>query len=209
MPNLKATSRKITQELDKLQRQITTKLERYYKQNIKGSQLPAEFIRQNDKQIKGIIRDTVQSSWLFAHGIISDIIADRVDLTTKDIQGIESLTNSFEEQFWALSHKLLTRDTEFKVSGGEYIELTPFDVHAGFIGLGGWFAYYAFNYSVESKAGELGGIVKLKFVTREQCIDTQICLPLNGTLYNVGEVPFQLPLHKHCKCRLIPVLSQP
>ena len=44
-----ATSRKITQELDKLQRAITIKLERYYKQKINKSQLPVEFIRQNDK----------------------------------------------------------------------------------------------------------------------------------------------------------------
>ena len=204
MPNQRSTSRKITQELDKLQKQITTKLERYYKQNIKGSQLPVEFIRQNDKEIKGIISENVQSSWLFAHGIISDTISEKITISAKDGQGIESLTKDFQEQFWSLSHKLLTRDSEFKVSGGQFEELNPFDIHAAFVGLGGWFAYFAYNESIISKTGELQGI-KLKFVTREQCIDTQICLPLNGNLYNIGEVPFQLPLHKHCKCRLIPI----
>ena len=205
MPSQLNTSRKITQELDKLQRQITTKLERYYKQNIKGSQLPVEFIRQNDKQIKDIIGETVQSSWLFAHGIISAEIAQKITISAKDGQGIESLIKDFQEQFWSLSHKLLTRDSEFKVDNGQLEELTPFDIHAAFVGLGGWFAYYAFNYSIDSKSTELGLQLKIKFVTREQCIDTKICLPLNGSLYNPGEIPFQLPLHKHCKCRLIPV----
>lgn len=201
--NQKATSRKITRELDKLQKQITAKLERYYKQNIKGSQLPVDFIRQNDKEIKGIIRDTVQSSWLFAHGIISDTIGDRVDLTTKDINGIESLTNNFQDQYWQLSHKLVTRETEFKVSNGQLEELNQFDLHAAFVGIGLWFSYFAYNYSIRSKSEELGNI-KLKFVTREDCVDTAICLPLNGNIYDIGSEP-QPPLHKHCHCRIIPI----
>lgn len=202
--NLKATNRKITQELDKLQREITIKLERYYKQNIKGSQTGVDFIRQNDKQIKGIVRDTVQASWLFAHGIISDTIADRVDLTTRDIEGIELTTNNMENYFWALSHDLLTRDTAFKVENTELVPLTEFDVHAAFIGLGAWFAYYAFNYSMQSKSNELGR-TKLRFTTRENCVDSKICLPLNGKIFDFGDTFYQPPLHKHCKCRLIPV----
>ena len=198
-----AISRKITQELDRLQKQITIKLERYYKQHLKGNQLPVEFLRQNDKEIKGIIRDSVQESWLFAHGIIKDTIADRVDLTTNDITGIESLTNNFQEQFWQLSHKLQTRETEFKVEGGELEKLDEFNVHAAFVALGGWFVYLAYNQSINSKSQELGSL-RLKFVTRENCIDTQICLPLNGQIFDVGSAP-QIPLHKHCKCRLIPV----
>ena len=204
MPDQRSVSRKITQELDKLQKQITIKLEKYYKQNIKGSQLPVEFIRQNYKEIKGIIADTVQSSWLFSHGIISDTISEKITISAKDGQGIESLIKDFQEQFWTLSHKLLTRDSEFKVSNGQLEELTPFDVHAAFVGLGGWFAYYAYNYAIESKAGELGNI-KLKFITRENCIDTKICLPINGQLFDIGSVLYQPPLHKHCRCRLIPV----
>ena len=197
-----ATSRKITQELDKLQKAITIKLERYYKQKINKSQLPVEFIRQNDKEIKGIIRDAVQASWIFAHGIISDVIADRVDLTTGDITGIESLTDNFQEQFWQLSHKLLTRESEFKVEEGQLELLPEFNLHAAFVALGGWFVYFAFNDSIQSKAEELGNL-KLKFVTRENCIDTQLCIPLRG-IYDIGSAP-QLPIHKHCKCRIIPV----
>jgi hypothetical protein len=206
MPSQLSTSRKITQELDRLQREITTKLERYYKQNVKGKQTPVDFIRQNDKQIKGIIRDTIQASWLFAHGIISDTIADRVDLTVKDIQGIELTTNDMENYFWALSHDLLTRETEYKIDKtGQLEQLEPFAVHAAFIGLGGWFAYYAYNYAMESKAQELGNI-KLKFVTRENCIDTKICLPLNGKIFDIGTAQgYQPPLHRHCRCRFIPI----
>lgn len=206
MPTTEALSRKITQELNRLSKEITSKLERFYKQNVAGSTSPVETVRQNNKQIKGIIRDTVQQSWLFSHTIIASVIVDRIDLTTKDITGIESLTNNFEEQFWSLSHKLLTRDTEFKVENGVLEELTPFDIHAAFVGLGGWFAYFAYNESIQSKSTEIGRTLKLRFVTREACIDTKICLPLRG-IYDPGEVPFQLPLHKHCKCKLIPILA--
>ena len=206
MPSQLSQSRKITQELDKLQREITTKLERFYKQKVKGKQTPVDFLRQNDKEIKGIIRDTVQASWLFAHGIISDTIADRVDLTARDIEGIELTTNNMENYFWALSHDLVTRETAFKRNENNQLEpLNEFDIHAAFVGLGGWIAYYSYNYSMESKANELGGL-KLKFVTRENCIDTKVCLPLNGKIFDIGTAgPYQPPLHRHCRCRLIPI----
>ena len=115
MPNQRSLSRKISQELDKLQREITIKLERYYKQKIKGKQVPVDFIRQNDKEIKGIIRDTIQASWLYAHGIISDVTGQRVDITTRDIEGIELTTNNMENYYWAVAHDQLTRETALKV----------------------------------------------------------------------------------------------
>src|ERR1044071_1697052 len=128
MQNQRSLSRKINQELDKLQRAITIKLERYYKQKVKGKQVPVDFIRQNDKEIKGIIRDTIQSSWLFAHGIISDVTKERVDITTKDIQGIELTTNNMVNYFWAVSHDLLARETVLKVDkNSQLIQLEPFN----------------------------------------------------------------------------------
>lgn len=207
MPNQRSLNRKISQELDKLQRQITAKLERYYKQNIRGSQLPVDFIRQNDKQIKGIIRDTIQSSWLFAHGIITDVTLDRVDLTTNDITGMESTTNDMENYFWQLSHTLLTRETAFKVENQELVELTPFDIHAAFVGIGAFIAYYGFNYAMSIKSTELGTF-KLKYIVREDCVDTKICIPLNGRIFGPNDIPIIPPndTHRHCHCKLIPVL---
>src|ERR1044071_160379 len=207
MQNQRSLSRKINQELDKLQRAITIKLERYYKQKVKGKQVPVDFIRQNDKEIKGIIRDTIQSSWLVAHGIISDVTKQRVDLTTRDIEGIELTTNNMENYFWAVAHDILTRETAFKVnSTGQLEELNQFDIHALFVGLGVWFAYFSYNEAIKSKSAEIGTQLKLKFITREDCIDTKICLPLNNRIFDVGTVPFEIPLHKHCHCKLIPVL---
>lgn len=207
MPNQRSLNRKISQELDKLQRQITAKLERYYKQNIRGSKLPVDFIRQNDKQIKGIIRDTIQSSWLFAHGIITDVTLDRVDLTTNDITGMESTTNDMENYFWQLSHTLLTRETAFKVENQELVELTPFDIHAAFVGIGAFIAYYGFNYAMSIKSTELGTF-KLKYIVREDCVDTKICIPLNGRIFGPNDIPIIPPndTHRHCHCKLIPVL---
>ena len=207
MTNQRSLSRKISQELDKLQREITIKLERYYKQKIKGKQVPVDFIRQNDKEIKGIIRDTVQASWLFAHGIISDVTGQRVDITTRDIEGIELTTNNMENYYWAVAHDQLTRETALKVdNNNQLVELEPFNLHAAFVGLGGWFVYLSYNESIKSKAAEVGTQLKLKFITREDCIDSKICLPLNNRIFDIGTVPFEIPLHKHCHCKLIPVL---
>jgi len=207
MPNQRSLSRKISQELDKLQREITIKLERYYKQKIKGKQVPVDFIRQNDKEIKGIIRDTVQESWLFAHGIISDVTKQRVDITTRDIEGIELTTNNMENYYWAVAHDQLTRETALKVdNNNQLVELEPFNLHAAFVGLGGWFVYLSYNESIKSKSAEVGTQLKLKFITREDCVDSKICLPLNNRIFDIGTVPFEIPLHKHCHCKLIPVL---
>ena len=81
-------------------------------------------------------------------------------------------------------------------------------MHAGMVGIGLFVLYYAYNQGMFSKSEEIGGI-KLKFVNREGCIDTAICIPLNGRIFGPGEIPI-IPVrdtHRHCKCRLIPVLA--
>ena len=51
-----ASRQKIVRELERLKKAVTIKIEAYYKKNIKGSQQPIDFIRQNDKQIQQIVR---------------------------------------------------------------------------------------------------------------------------------------------------------
>jgi hypothetical protein len=203
----KSVSRKITQELNRLQVSLTSSLEKFYNQKIKGSQLPPETIKQKyGKEIEDIIRNRVQSSWLFSHDIIKDQTGQTVFISSKDGAGMEKASKKMVDQFWTTSGKIWLRENEYKVDNknNQLVELDQFDMHAGMVGIGLLVVYYAYNQGMFSKSQELGN-VKLKFVTRENCIDTQICLPLNGNIYNAGEVPFELPLHRHCKCRLIPV----
>jgi hypothetical protein len=202
----KTTSRKITQELDRLGKSITIDLENFYKKHMKGTILSPEAIRQKyGGEIENIIRNKVQSSWLFSGEIIKDQTGQPVFISAKDGAGMEQVSKKMTDQFWTTSGKIWLRENEYKYDkNSQLVELDQFDMHAGMVGIGLLVVYYAYNQGMFSKASELGNI-KLKFVTRENCIDTQICLPLNGNIYNAGEVPFELPLHRHCKCRLIPV----
>jgi hypothetical protein len=202
----KSTSRKITQELYRLQKELTIKLERFYNQKIKGSQLPPETIKQKyGKEVEDIIRNTVQSSWLFSGEIIKDQTDQQVFITGKDGAGMDKTSKEMVDQFWQTSGKIWLRENEYKYdNNSQVVQLDQFDMHAGMVGIGLLIAYYAYNQGMFSKSQELGN-VKLKFVTRENCIDTQICLPLNGTIYDVGAVINQPPLHRHCRCRLIPI----
>ena len=214
--NQKATSRKITQELEKLQRSIKIKLERFYKQKIKGSQLPPETLRQKfGQQLDNEIRNTVQSSWFYSNQIMQETISEKnpdfkIQITTKDIANIESTTNKMSDQFWTTSSKLWIRENEFKVNNkSQLVQLSEFDIPAAMVGMSLLFTYYAFNQAMVSKRDETGLGIKLKFVTRENCIDTAICIPLNGRVFGPGDIPI-IPIvdtHKHCKCRLIPTLS--
>ncbi len=202
----KSTSRKITQELNRLQASLTISLERFYKQKIKGSQLPPEEIKQKyGKEVVDTIRKTVQASWLFSGTIIQDETGQTSFISSKDGAGMEETTNKMVNQFWQTSGKIWLRENEFKVDNtNQLVELDQFDFHAAMVGLGLFIAYFSYNQGIFSKSQELGNI-KLKFVTRENCIDTKICLPLNGQIYDIGAVLNQPPLHKHCRCRLIPV----
>ncbi len=205
MATVKQTSRKITQELGKLERTLLPKLKKFYNQKVKGSSLPISTLQQKyGQEIENLIRKTVEESWLFSNQIIQERTGTNTFTSVKDIQGIEKVTTSMENQFWITAQRLHTRETEFKVNSQSQIQqLSPFDIPAAMVGLSGWFVYYAFNYAEKSKADELGNI-KLRFTTRNDCIDTKICLPLEGKLFDIGNVPFQPPLHKHCHCHLIP-----
>lgn len=213
--NQKQLARKIDRELLALQSTLTRSLENFYRSKIKNSLLSIEAIRSKyEQEIKNLIRKTIQSSWLFAHTVLEDVIHIRdpkfqINISVNDIQGLEALTNKSNDQFWAVAGNLQLRDSEFfKVNNKSELEpLDPLSLHAAMVAAGLLYAFSGFNSGMQSKRDELGLNIKLKFVTRENCIDTQICLPLNGKIMSVGEVQYSPPLHKHCKCKLIPVMA--
>jgi len=211
MATVKQTSIKITQELGKLERTLTPKLKRFYNQYIKNSGQSIYQIRQvHGQSLENEIRKTVESSWLFSNQIMEERTLTVINTSIRDIQGIEKITSDMTNQFWVTSQKLLTRETEFKLSKDqELIELQPFDIPVAMVGLSGLFAYLAYNTAMSSKADELGLNMKLRFTVRSDCIDTKMCRPLEGRLFEKGNVPdqYQPPLHRHCHCHLIPIVN--
>jgi len=50
---------------------------------------------------------------------------------------------------------------------------------------------------------------RFMFLTQEDAIvDPEICAPLNRTVYDMNDLDIPTPpLHRHCRCRLIPLLE--
>ena len=51
--------------------------------------------------------------------------------------------------------------------------------------------------------------VRFLFLTKEDAdVDPIICAPLNRTVYDMNDpdIP-ELPLHRHCRCKLIPLVE--
>jgi len=207
---VKQTSRRITQKMGELERALLPKLKQFYNQKIKNSQKSLSQIRQESGQsLENLVRKTVEDSWLFSNQILQDSTNTQVNLSVNDIQGIETITSRMVNQFWTTAQKLHTRETEFKINPEQQIEQLPeFDMAAAMIGLASLFAFYAFNQAMASKSDEIGNI-KLRFTVRSDCIDTVICLPLNGKIWEVNDPRRVIPpfeTHRHCHCHLIPVI---
>jgi len=50
---------------------------------------------------------------------------------------------------------------------------------------------------------------RFMFLTQEDAqVDPEICEPLNRTIYDMNDLDIPTPpLHRHCRCRLIPLLE--
>jgi len=209
MATIKQTSIKISTELGQKERELKNKLQSFYNSRIKNSPMSLEQIKlKYGAQVENIIGQYVQDSWLFSNQIMQERIGDGSLLTGKDGQGIQSTTNKMIDSFWQTAFKLKNRETEYKLSNNlELVQLAPLSTAAAMGAASAYFLYYTFNLAMMSKADELGLRIKLRFTVRDDCVDNIICLPLNGHMYDIGNVPYQPPLHKHCHCKLIPVLA--
>lgn len=202
MPTVNQTNNKISRRLGELERRLKQQLETFYRKHIKGSNAPIEIIRQKyGEDIEEIIRQNVQTSWLFANDIVEDRTGENIQISVQDVQGIERVTTQMTNQFWVTSQKNLERETEFVIEDNVIHQLPEFALPAAMLGISALMLYTAFNQSMTSKPG-----LRLRFTVRSDCIDNIICLPLNGTIYEVGSqsIP-NPPLHRHCHCKLIPV----
>ena len=208
MPTVNQSSNKVSRQFGPQERKLKQELEKFYRKRIKNSNAPIQVIRQKyNEEIEQIVRNHVQSSWVFAHEIMKDRTGANVWLTTTDIEGIEETTKTMTDQFWITSAKNIEQEQKLVINNGKLEEAEPFDLGAAMTGLSLLMLYLSFNHSMLSKAVELDVKLKLRFTTRENCIDTKICLPLNGQVFDIGTFMPTPPLHRRCRCRLIPILA--
>jgi hypothetical protein len=230
MVNLRATSKTISNKLNKLERRVTSKLNAFYKSKIKpnATLFPIETLRQKyDAEVRVIIRKAVQDSYLEGTDLVGQQINEKAPdfqlfTSVTDVTNIQAITNDMANQFWTTTGKLVQRENEFIVKADELVQKPSFDTKAAMIGLAALFTFGAFNQAVKSKLPvavtqspvldidvgfeikEIKG--KVMFMTQEDSkVDPEICEPLNRTVYEAGdpETP-DPPLHRFCRCHLVP-----
>lgn len=205
---VKSTSIQITRQLNSLESVLSKKLNAFFTTNATGdiSQLETVKVKYGSIIIR-LIREAVEEAWLFASTILAAAIGEQVFTSVKDIQGIEKLTNDLVQTFWNNAYKLKAREIELKLDkNSQFEEMEPFDVRASHVGLGAYIAYLAFNTGMESKADELSRTIRFRFTTkRDGAVDPTLCKPLEGKIFEAGNIPYFPPLHRHCRCHLIPI----
>jgi hypothetical protein len=228
-------SKKVSRRLAAIEKTLKTKLTRFYNQKIRNSKLPITVLRRYyENQVKIMIKKAVNEGYSAGISTLEDEIAAKLPnfplfLSNSDIGNIETLTDAYSEQFWSTSGRLHDREIAppTKIDEqGEIVPLVLFDITAAMIGLTALFAWGAFNESMTSKSQEVmnnlnsgaGGIqidinipmsTKLMFMTAEDIrVDKKICFPLHGMEFDAFDpkIP-KPPLHRFCRCRLIPVLE--
>ena len=182
-----------------MERTLKQKLLAFYNKRIKGSNAPIQTIRQRyGKELEELVRNNVQNSWIFA----TDIVEERTDKPARiSSEDIDRVTTQMVNQFWETSKKNLEQEHKDVILNGKLVDAEPFDTSAAMIGVSALMLYYAFNQSMNSQTG-----IRLLYKVRDDCIDTKICLPFNNKTFEVGLAP-PMPQHRHCHCRLIPILA--
>src|SRR5262245_34992824 len=236
MVSLERRSKKVSRKLAEIEKVLKTKLTRFYNQKIRKSKLPIAVLRRYYEQyIKNLIKKTVNDA--YKHGIttLEEEISSKAGefplyMSTTDVSKIETLTDSYNEQFWMTSGRLHDREIappENIDEQGEIVPLALFDIAAAMLGITALFAWGAFNESVTSKSQELtndintGAVTgtninipmstKLIFMTAEDIkVDKKICLPLHLKEFDAFDPKIPVPpLHRYCRCRLIPTVDIP
>ena len=199
MPTINQTNRQISRRLGPMERTLKQKLLAFYNKRIKGSNAPIQTIRQRyGKELEELVRNNVQNSWIFA----TDIVVERTDKPARiSSEDIDRVTTQMVNQFWETSKKNLEQEHKDVILNGKLVDAEPFDTSAAMIGVSALMLYYAFNQSMNSQTG-----IRLLYKVRDDCIDTKICLPFNNKTFEVGLAP-ELPQHRHCHCRLIPIVT--
>ena len=211
MPTVQQVSNQVNRKFIVLERQLKRILLAFYNKYIRGSQAPIELLRQKyGLQLRAIVANAVNSGWLYSLDILKLKTGLDTPMTEKDLQGMLRVAERMVDEFWETAGKNLRRETEFQFDPKTHKleEKQEFVTGAAMLGIGSFMLYLAFNEGMKSKSEELNQIILLRFTTRrDQRVDPGLCKPEDGKIYGITTNLFP-PLHRHCRCKLIPVVAQ-
>lgn len=211
MPTVQQISNQVNRKFIVLERQIKRLLLAFYNKYIRGSQAPIELLKQKyELPLNKIVSNAVKDGWLYSLDIIKLKTGLDTPMTEKDLRGMIRVATRMTNEFWETAGKNLRRETEFQFDPKTHKleEKQEFVTGAAMLGIGSFMLYLAFNEGMKSKSEELNQIILLRFTTRrDERVDPSFCKPEDGKIYGITTNLFP-PLHRHCRCKLIPLLAE-
>lgn len=179
---------------------------RFYNRFIRGSQDLLLVRHKYESTIKAVIGRSVEQGYFLGLDILQKQIPDFTKNYRKIGEDIQELVDKLNNDFWTLAAKNLKRETEFVLNlKTSQLEQKPeFDTEAATLGLSIFMAYAAYNLAISENA-----IGKVKFIRRNPPeVDPIICEPFRNKVFDITDPNLpQLPLHRHCRCLLVPVIT--
>ena len=211
MPTVQQISNQVNRKFIVLERQIKRLLLAFYNKYIRGSQAPIGLLRQKyELPLNKIVANAVKDGWLYSLDIIKLKTGLDTPMTEKDLQGMIRIATRMTNEFWETAGKNLRRETEFQFDPKTHKleEKQEFVTGAAMLGIGSFMLYLAFNEGMKSKSEELNQPIVLRFTTRrDERVDPALCEPEDGKIWGIT-TNLTPPLHRHCRCKLIPLLAE-
>lgn len=210
MPTVQQISNQVSRTLGTLERKLKQLLLAFYNKYIKGSKAPIELIKQKHSiKLAKIIADYVNNAWLYSLDIMAKKTNLQVSITERDLQGMIRVSLRMENEFWETARKNLQRESEYQVTPEGKLEEKPeYKLSAAMLGVGSFMLYLAFNEGILSKSQELNEPILLRYTTKRDInVDPNLCKPEDGKIFGVNTNAMP-PLHRHCRCKLIPILAE-
>ena len=207
---MQSLSNQVSRTLGTLERKLKQLLLAFYNKYIKGSQAPIELIKQkHGQELRQIVAQYVNNAWILSRDIMSKQTNTQLSMTEKDLQGMIRVSLRMENEFWETARKNLQRESEYQVTKSGKLEEKPeFQTSAAMFGIGSFMLYLAFNEGILSKSQELNEPTILRFTTKRDInVDPALCKPEDGKIFGVNTNAMP-PLHRHCRCKLIPIITQ-
>jgi len=180
--NLRATSKAVSNKLNRLEKAVTRKLNAFYNSKIKpnATLFPiSALITKYDAEVRVLIRKAVQDSYLEGTDLVAEKINEKAPdfqlfTSVTDITNIQAITNDLTNQFWITTGKLIQRENESILKEGELIPKPSFDAKAAMIGLSALFVFSAFNHAVKSKLSVATANVSSETIPQNPILDINI-----------------------------------
>lgn len=213
----------IDTQLRELETKLKNKLIAFYNKYIKPfiHKFPTTTLKaQYQEQLSSMLRTAIEESYLTGTKIVGKAIKIQIPefelfISTTDVTNIATLAAQLSSQFWITVNRLILRENEFIVNQDNELEpKTPFAKDAAMFGIASLVIYDSYNSAIKSKSGIIEGS-KVRFETAgdAKVCDASTnkvapCQPNSNMVFDANDpnIP-QPPLHRFCRCRLIPIIQ--